>query len=145
MKYYIDTQDNSIWAFKDSVDPFEFPNSPTTLQLIEETRPSLDHQYENGQWVLPTLTNEQLLNNLIDGVQNFLDSKAREKQYDDIKSAALRAAYPGPFQQEGIAYASWMDQCWYHCYQVKAEVENNTRSVPTLEELIAEFPTLVLP
>ena len=52
MKHYINTIDNTIWAFEEDVNPFDLPSTPATLQLIEEPRPSSDHIFENGTWVL---------------------------------------------------------------------------------------------
>lgn len=78
-------------------------------------------------------------------VQNYLDSRARERGYDNIRSAALRSAYAGPFHDEGLAYAQWMDNCWAKCYQILGAVQAGTRAIPTESELLAELPALVLP
>lgn len=77
-------------------------------------------------------------------VQKMLDDEAKKKNYDDIKSAALRAGYLGPFHDEGVAYAAWMDACWAKCYEILAEVKAG-RAEPTIPELLAEMPPLVLP
>lgn len=53
MKHYINTVDNTLWAFEDDVNPSDFPSTPSTLQLIEEDRPSNEHIYENNTWVIP--------------------------------------------------------------------------------------------
>lgn len=93
----------------------------------------------------PTLTPEEIVARLAAAVQIHLDATARQRNYDNIRSAALRAAYPGPWQAEGIAYAQWMDACWAHAYQVQADVAAGLRTIPTASELIAELPTLELP
>lgn len=77
-------------------------------------------------------------------VQQMLDAKARERQYDDIKSAALRAAYPGPFHDEGVKYAVWMDACWERYIEVVAEIKAGTQALVTSEELLATMPELEL-
>ena len=59
-----------------------------------------------------------------------LDATARERRYDNRITCALRAGYPGPFQAEGIAFASWMDQCNALAYQLLAEVVAGTRPMP---------------
>jgi hypothetical protein len=79
------------------------------------------------------------------GMQNYMNGKAAERNYDSIQSAALRAAYPGPYHDEGVAYGTWMDTCWQHCYTVLADVQAGRRAIPTTDQLIAELPTLVLP
>jgi hypothetical protein len=75
-------------------------------------------------------------------VQKHLDKAAQAQGYDNIHSASIRAGYVGPFQAEGIKFASWMDSCWAKAYEVLAEVEANSRTIPTAEELVAELPVL---
>jgi len=82
---------------------------------------------------------------LLSAVQGYMNTRAAERQYDSIHSAALRASYPGPYREEGIAYGTWMDSCLAHAYAVLAEAEVGTRTVPALGDLIAEFPKLTLP
>lgn len=74
-----------------------------------------------------------------------LDAAARSRRYDSIHTAALRAGYPGPFHDEGLAFANWMDQCNAIGYQIMAEIESGQRVVPTIDEYIAMLPELVLP
>lgn len=92
-----------------------------------------------------TLDPEQLRKSFIVTLQTFMDSKAQERGYDDIKSAALRAALPNsPFHDEGVAYGEWMDECWMIGYQLLAMVEAGA-PVPTKEEVVSAMPELVLP
>lgn len=93
----------------------------------------------------PTLTAEQKIAAAEHAVQAMLDAAAKAKRYDDIRSAALRAGYPGPFQAEGIAFAQWMDACWSKCYEVLAAVNAGERDEPTVDELLDEMPPLALP
>ena len=75
-----------------------------------------------------------------------LDATARERRYDNRITCALRAGYPGPFQAEGIAFASWMDQCNALAYQLLAEVVARTRPMPdSPEALIDLMPAMVWP
>lgn len=90
-------------------------------------------------------TSEHAQARLSFSVQQHLDVKAKERNYDNIHSAALRASYPGPFHDEGVAYATWMDDCWLKCYQILAGVKSGTRAIPTEAELLSELPTLMLP
>lgn len=76
------------------------------------------------------------------GVQDHLDAQAKLSGYDSIHTAAIRAGYPGPYQVEGIKFATWMDNVWVFCYAVLANVQAGTRSIPSLAELIAELPVL---
>ena len=75
-----------------------------------------------------------------------LDATARERRYDNRVTCALRAGYPGPFQAEGIAFASWMDQCNALAYQLLAEVVAGTRPLPSSPQaLIDLMPAMVWP
>lgn len=109
--------------------------------------------FADGEWttvkieepVVPEKTEEQLILEIQTAVASHLDIQAKEKLYDSIHTAALRAGFVGPFQTEGIAFATWMDACWVKCYELLAEVKVGTRSVMTPEEVIHELPILVLP
>lgn len=89
-------------------------------------------------------TPESILDDFRKAIQRHLDSKAQVRGYDDIKSAALRAGYPGPFHDEGVKYASWMDMCWAKSYEVLAKVQRGEMAQPSVPELIAQMPELVL-
>lgn len=73
-------------------------------------------------------------------VQRRLDAAAQSKGYDDIRSAALRAGYVGPFHDEGVAYAQWMDACWAKCYELLAAAQAPNAEIPTVEQVIAQLP-----
>ena len=75
-----------------------------------------------------------------------MDATARERRYDNRVTCALRAGYPGPFQAEGIAFASWMDQCNALAYQLLAEVVAGTRPMPdSPQALIGLMPAMEWP
>lgn len=76
-------------------------------------------------------------------VQNELDADANAKGYENIHSAAGKAAIPGRFQAECVAYGvRWRDS-WDHCYQELAKVKSGERPMPTIEQIIAELPPRV--
>jgi hypothetical protein len=79
-------------------------------------------------------------------VTMYLDSKAAERGYSSILSAASRSGIIGSlWQPEGLAYGLWMDSCWIKCYQIMGAVKLGMRTMPTIEDVIAELPVLVLP
>lgn len=97
MKHYINTQDNTIWAFDDNVNPYDFASTPTTLQLIEEPRPSNEYIWENGQWVLQQIVIETIVpssitmrqcrlqlssQNLLDDVETFIQTAPKQYQIE---------------------------------------------------------------
>lgn len=74
-----------------------------------------------------------------------INSVAQAKGYDSRVTAAMRAGYSNPWQQEGIAFGQWMDACYAKAYQILAEAEAGVRPFPTVEEFIAEMPEMVWP
>jgi hypothetical protein len=79
-----------------------------------------------------------------DAVQAHLDSKAQEKNYDNIVSACSYAGAPNPFQAEGTKFVEWRGAVWAKCYEIMALVQGGQRVPPSIAELIAELPVLVL-
>lgn len=76
-------------------------------------------------------------------VQKVLDDAAKSRGYDSMISAASYAGYPNDFQAEALSLATWRSAVWTKCYAVLAEVKAATRVAPTIQELLAELPTLV--
>jgi hypothetical protein len=93
----------------------------------------------------PKVVQDILQKEYITALENFYDSKARERQYDTRYTCALRAGYAGPFQAEGLAFAAWMDNCNHIAYSTLAEVEAGTKLLPTKQEFIDSLPSLVWP
>lgn len=80
------------------------------------------------------------------GVQKHLDDFAWTRNYDGILSAATYATSTVPkFKAEGQYAVEARDATWAKCYEILAAVEDGTRPMPTLEELIAELPVLTWP
>ena len=74
-----------------------------------------------------------------------LNAAAKSRRYDSIHTAALRAGYPGPFHDEGVAFAQGMDQCNAAGYQIMAEIEAGTMAPLSVDDYLALLPELVLP
>jgi hypothetical protein len=124
------------------------PDIVTTLVDITGTDVEAGWSYADGVFAQPTpaaLSREELIAANIDAVEAEMNRQAALKFYDNIKSAALRAGYPGPFHDEGVAYATWMDECYALAYTVLGQVNAGTRPMPTPEESVAMMPPLVLP
>lgn len=94
----------------------------------------------------PEPSAEAIINSISAKVQAFMDSKASERGYDNIRSAAVRAALPAsPFHAEGVAYGEWMDKCWASCYVMLNKAQKGEIPTPTAQDVINQLPTLVLP
>ena len=75
-----------------------------------------------------------------------LDATAREHRYNDRFTFALRAGYAGPFHDEGVAFAQWMDACNAQAYQLLLDVEAGHVAAPaSVEAFIAMLPAFVKP
>ena len=83
---------------------------------------------------------------LTSAIQSMLDETARERGYDSILSLCTYATSPAAkFAAEGQAGVSWRDEVWAKGYTILADVEAGTRSIPTVDELLAELPNFVWP
>lgn len=93
----------------------------------------------------PPATFPQRVAALLRCVDAVLNEAARQKGYDSILSAATRAGYPGPFHDEGVAFAQWMDATYSACYTLLAQVQAGEIPEPDENELLALLPALDLP
>lgn len=76
-------------------------------------------------------------------VQDYMDSMARTRNYDNIASACSYANSSIPkFAEEGKACSLWRDQVWIYCYEQLDKFERGERSIPSAIELITELPKL---
>jgi hypothetical protein len=102
--------------------------------------------YEGGARVAappPASNPEQIQAELSGAVQTHLDDTAKARNYDGILSACTYATSTIPqFRAEGQACIEWRDAVWMFCYQVMADIQAETRTIPTAAELIAELPVL---
>jgi hypothetical protein len=79
-------------------------------------------------------------------LDQYIDSVAQTKGYDNRITASLRAAATeSPWYAEGVAFVTWMDTCYTTAYQVLGDAQNGLREIPTKEELIDELPEMVWP
>ena len=75
-----------------------------------------------------------------------LDATAQARQYDNRITCMVRAGFPGPFQAEGQAFATWCDTCNAMAYTLLAEAQAGTRPLPaTTQALIDTLPPMVWP
>jgi hypothetical protein len=89
---------------------------------------------------------EQIKQSLINAIQSYLDKEAQAHFYDGILSLCSYAtSINTKFGPEGQAGVIWRDACWSVGYAVLADCEAGTRTIPTVEELMAEMPVMVWP
>lgn len=101
---------------------------------------------EANDLLAPAPTSEQIVAALTADVQTHLDATARTRNYDGILSLCSYAASTHPvFGPEGQAGVAWRDAVWAACYVIMADVQAETRAVPTAAELLAELPAMAWP
>lgn len=93
----------------------------------------------------PPPTTEQIIAQYEAALDAHLDGVAHLHRYDDRKSFALRAGFPGPYQAEGIAFAQWMDACNVLAYALLQSVIAGQTPMPTIEQMLAGLPEFALP
>jgi hypothetical protein len=89
-------------------------------------------------------TAEQTIARYEAALDAWLDAKARMHRYDNRFAFALRAAYAGPWQAEGVAFAQWMDACNIAAFEVLTEVQAGTLALPSIDDFIAALPELAI-
>ena len=126
------------YAFKDNGREWRMVASENDLLPGEE--------YSEAEPVKPPSTPGQIIAQYTGAVQQHLDTFARTRNYDGILSATTYAASTVPkFAAEGQYAVIARDNTWAAAYQLLAEVEAGTRTVPTMEEILSELPTLTWP
>ncbi len=95
----------------------------------------------------PALSFEQEVVVFKTAIQAHMDAAAKASGYDDIKTAVTYAEEPSvaKFQAEGQAFRAWRSLVWAYGYEQLALVASGGRTKPTVAELVAELPKLVLP
>lgn len=87
---------------------------------------------------------EQIIAQYEAALDAHLDSVAHAHRYKDRFSFALRAGYPGPYHDEGAAFAAWMDTCNAQAFALLQSVQSGAAELPTIEAFISSLPEFVL-
>lgn len=138
------TDENSIQAQRTLEEAFKQLEVPFTLKTV-----NLEQQFnwENKpiEVELAPQTNEQIIKSFTKMIQDYMDSKAQELNYDSVFTAITYENDSNKkFAQEAKAFKAWRSQIWTTCYAVLDEVLAGTRTIPTKEELLALMPELVI-
>ena len=90
---------------------------------------------------------EEIQNEIVNKVQDRLDSFARSKGYDNILSACTYATSSiVKFKVEGQYCVDSRDRTWGALYQILAEVQNGTRPIPeSYQDIEKDLPVLNWP
>ena len=114
-------------------------------QPDDADHPGMEEVPDNHPDVVAFFAPKQTVATTEAAVQKYLDDAAKAKGYDGILSACSYAASANlKFGAEGRAFVVWRDAVWAYCYQAMNDVQAARRSVPTIDQLIAELPALVI-
>lgn len=123
-----------ILEIPDPVAPEDY-SEETYYRTEQDTEPYVVFTKKSDEQI-----QQVMLNKFITAMEAYYDEVAKVKRYDNRLTCALRAGYSGPFQAEGIAFATWMDNCNAYGYIEMEKVLTGVRPMPTVAELINELP-----
>lgn len=89
-----------------------------------------------------TLTADDFAN----AVQAHVDNAAKSRGYGDgfALSTYINSTLP-QWAQEAEVFIAWRDAVWIYAYTELYKVQQGQRPIPTINELIAELPTINWP
>lgn len=103
-------------------------NHPRRIRMIEE----FENRFNTPEGVQREVTLR---------VQSILDTFARTKGYDSIISAASYVTSAVPqFAAEAARAVLMRDAMWAACYAIMTAVVEGTRTLPTVDVIMAELP-----
>lgn len=129
------------WVPSDLLEVIDLPFPPedysdeTYYRTEQDTAPYVIYTRKSDEVI-----QQLMLSKFISAMESYYDEVAKVKRYDSRFTCTLRAGYPGPFQAEGIAFATWMDNCNAYGYIEMEKVLTSVRPMPTVEELLSELP-----
>ncbi len=108
---------------------------------------NIGDNYANGVFTPPApVVHIPTVDDFTTALTNHLDATAQQRRYDNRITCMVRAGFPGPFQAEAIAFATWADTCNALAYTLLEEVQDGTRQMPeTTQALIDVMPAMVWP
>lgn len=134
------------------VDTPQPPYSIFTQKAVWGTPALIDGVWTHQWDIVPLSPEEQsevldcVLGDYDLALNGHFDTVAQNKKYDNKLSCAIRAGFSGPYQQEGIAFAQWMDSCNQTAYQLYDEIKSGERQpFDTNESFLEEFPEMIWP
>lgn len=107
-------------------------------------------QSYNGLWYLqgyapakPEPTAEEILRTYENAVQAYLDETAQSRDYDNTYTCLSYLSSTDPiWHREANAFNAWRDQVWRKCHEIMNAALSGEVAPPTVEELIAQLPTI---
>lgn len=102
--------------------------------------------YQDGQLIPPAqnqLSEQEILNEFNQAIQDYLNYKAKEKQYESaLHCASYASSTNQQWQQEAQTFVAWRDDVWLYAYSELALIQSGDKPIPTIEEFIQGLPEL---
>lgn len=99
-----------------------------------------------SEYTPPTLSTEQIIQNLTSLVNKKLNDFAKERGYDNILSACTyTSSSVQKYQVEGQYCIVARDITWQTFYSILSDVNSNLRTLPSEQQLLSELPQLIWP
>lgn len=94
---------------------------------------------------LPIVSFQAIVKQFDSAVEAYLHAGATAHGYTNIERACMYAPVPNPYEAESQTFVQWVGDVWAYCYGELLKVENGTRPIPTVEQIISELPERVIP
>lgn len=90
---------------------------------------------------------EELVRQRIDeikvAVQNVLDAKAQELEYDDgFTLATYATSTKERYRNQANQFIAWRDNVWDKCYEILNAFQSGEIEMPTIEYVLERLPSL---
>lgn len=129
-------------TINDETFPFSYhplDNAPTRLAIAAYIA---ENGLEIAEYVAPTPT----INDFSRAIETHIDQIAQTRGYSSAVSCASYVASTNPlWQAEAQAFVTGRDAMWDYAFAELDKVQNGQRLTPTVEEFLAELPTVSWP
>lgn len=125
-----------------------FPDFHPSLVWVEAPADvQVGWSYVSGQFMPPKpAAPESIADAYIGALQQVMDSTARSRGYDDIKSAItyLQSSIP-KFATEAKAMCAWRDAVWRYGLEEMRLVQADVKPLPAMEQFLFAMPQVEWP
>ena len=91
----------------------------------------------------PSPTRKGVSQHYIQAIEDYMDRVAQANGYDNRINFALRAGYAGPYHDEGVAFAQWMDGCYAWALPILNNFNEAGTALPDVDAFVASLPKFV--
>ena len=114
---------------------------------IEEIEPLEDGTRQFQIKAPQPLSQEEIVRQRIDeikvAVQNMLDAKAQELEYDDgFTLATYATSTKERYRNQANQFIAWRDNVWDKCYEILNAFQSGEIEMPTVEYVLERLPSL---